>query len=65
LNLGENESDGDNVRQIKSAIRSDLENRFEEDIAKMLQEAAFLDPTFKKLNFLSQDENTDTIEGLS
>ena len=30
----------------------------------MLQEAAFLDPRFKNLAFLSQDENTDTIERL-
>ena len=30
----------------------------------MLQEAAFLDPRFKNVAFLSQDENTDTIETL-
>ena len=28
----------------------------------MLQEASFLDPRFKHLNFLSSDEKTDTIE---
>ena len=56
------ESDSENCKQIKTAIQSDLKEGYKEDTAKMLQEAAFLDPRFKHLNFLSSDEKTDVIE---
>ena len=56
------EGDSENSKQIKVAIQSDLKERYKWDTAKMLQEAAFLDPRFKHLNFLSSDEKTDTIE---
>ena len=60
--LDEKEGDSENSKQIKPAIQSDLKERYKGDTAKMLQEAAFLDPRFKHLNFLSSDEKTDTIE---
>ena len=60
--LDEKEGDSENSKQIKAAIQSDLKERYKGDTAKMLQEAAFLDPRFKHLNFLSSDEKTDTIE---
>ena len=44
------------------AIRFDLENCYRGDIVKILQEARIQD--LKNLTFLSQDENTDTIERL-
>ena len=60
--LDEKEGDSENSKQIKAAIWSDLKECYKGDTAKMLQEAAFLDPRFKHLNFLSSDEKTDTIE---
>ena len=60
--LNGKESDSDNWKQIKTAIQCDLKERYKGDTAKMLQEAAFLDPRFKHLNFLSSDEKTDTRE---
>ena len=44
------------------AIQSDLKERYVGDTAKLLKEATFLDPRFKQLNFLSDDERRDTIE---
>ena len=61
-NLDRKEDDGENLKQIKVAIQSDLKERYVGDTAKLLQEAAFLDPRFKQLNFLSDDERRDTIE---
>ena len=61
-NLDRKEDDCENLKQIKVAIQSDLQGRYVGDTAKLLQEAAFLDPRFKQLNFLSDDERRDTIE---
>ena len=61
-NLDRKEDDSKNLKQIKVAIQSDLKERSVGDTAKLLQEAAFLDPRFKQLNFLSDDERRDTIE---
>ena len=61
-NLDRKEDDSKNLKQIKVAIQSDLKERYVGDTAKLLQEAAFLDPRFKQLNFLSDDERRDTIE---
>ena len=61
-NRDRKEDDGENLKQIKVAIQSDLKERYVGDTAKLLQEAAFLDPRFKQLNFLSDDERRDTIE---
>ena len=61
-NLDRKDDDSDNIQQIKTTIRSDLKVRYTGDSAKMLQEAAYLDPRFKHLNFLSDDEKEDTIE---
>lgn len=60
--LNGKEGDSENSKQIKAAIQSDLKEHYKGDTAKMLQEAAFLNPRFKHLNFLSSDEKTDTIE---
>ena len=61
-NLDGKEGDSEDCEQIKTAIQSDLKEHYKGYTAKMLQEAAFLDPRFKHLNFLSNDEKTDTIE---
>jgi len=61
-NLDRKENDTANLKQMKEAIQSDLKERYIGDTAKLLQEAAFLDPRFKQLNFLADDERKDTIE---
>ena len=61
-NLDRKEDDSENLKQIKVAIQSDLKERYVGDTAKLLQEPAFLDPRFKQLNFLSDNERKDTIE---
>ena len=43
---------GQNLKQIKVAIQSDLKERYVGDTAKLLQEAAFLDPRFKQLDYI-------------
>lgn len=45
------ESDSENCKQIKTAIQSDLKERYKGDTTKMLQEAAFLDPDLNTLTF--------------
>jgi len=61
-NLDGKEDDSENLKQLKVAIQSDLKGRYVGDTAKLLQEVAFLDPRFKQLNFLSDDDKRDTIE---
>ena len=54
------EGDCENCKQIKTAIQSDIKECYKRHTAKTLQELAFLDPRFKNLNFLFNDE----IEGV-
>ena len=41
----------ENSKQVKYAIQSDLKENYKGDAARILQEAVFLDPRFKQLNF--------------
>ena len=59
---GKEEGDSENCKQIKTPVQSDQQEHYKGDTAKMLQEAGFLDPRFKHLNFLSNYEKIDTIE---
>jgi hypothetical protein len=56
--LHENTTDSPMLRKAKSVILKDLESRYTDtDKQRLLKISSFLDPRFKELNWLSQDEH--------
>jgi len=55
-NLDEKQDNSENTKQVKVEIQLDLKGCYVGDTAKLLQEAAFLNPRFKQLNFLPDDD---------
>ncbi|XP_034024641.1 zinc finger BED domain-containing protein 1-like [Thalassophryne amazonica] len=61
--LQENPSDSALVKEIKSAICEDLSKRYKDKQKDTLYVCAAMDPRFKALPFLSDDERQDIYEG--
>ena len=54
-------SDNSLTRTIKTTLLTDLENRYADELLKFLTKATLLDPRFKSLKFLSQEERKEVI----
>ena len=54
------EGDASFVRQVKNAVRTDLESRYQNDkVKRMLRIATYLDPRFKTLPFVDTSERLE------
>ena len=57
IHLIENPSDSNVMKQIKQVVKSDLEDRYSDPhLMMLLNKACFLDPRFKSLSFLSDED---------
>ena len=62
IHLIEKPSDSGVVKQIKQVIKSDLEDRyFDPHLMMLLNKACFLDPRFKSLSFLSNEDRKSVL----
>ncbi len=52
------------TRTIKKTILTDLQNRYVDETLQNLNKATLLDPQFKSLKFLSQEERKDVVSDL-
>ena len=58
----EKPSDSNIIKQIKQVVKSDLEDRYSDPhLMMLLNKACFLDPRFKSLSFLSDENRKDVI----
>ena len=63
--LMEKESDMELIKQMKEAMRKDLETRYSDSSTKLLLNmSSLLDPRLKKLNFLPVDEKSEAHDEL-
>ena len=63
--LMEKESDIELIKQMKEAMRKDLETRYSDSSTKLLLNvSSLLDPRLKKLNFLPDDEKSEAHDEL-
>ena len=57
IHLIENPSDSNVMKQIKQVVKSELEDRYSDPhLMMLLNKACFLDPRFKSLSFLSDED---------
>ena len=62
IHLVEKPSDSNIMKQIKQVVKSDLEDRYSDpNLMMLLNKACFLDPRFKSLSFLSDEDRKDVL----
>ena len=65
VHLIEKPSDSNIIKQIKQVVKSDLEDRYSDPhLMMLLNKACFLDPRFKSLSFLSDENRKDVIRSV-
>ena len=61
VHLIEKPSDSSVMKQIKQVVKSDLENDYSDPHHMLLNKACFLDPRFKSLSFLSDEDRKSVL----
>ena len=65
VHLIEKPSDSNIIKQIKQVVKSDLEDCYSDPhLVMLLNKACFLDPRFKSLSFLSDENRKDAIRSV-
>ena len=65
IHLIDKPSDLNVIKQIKQVVKSDLEDRYSDShLMMLLNKACFLDPRFKSLSFLSEENRKDVIRSV-
>ena len=65
VHLIEKPSDSNVIKQIKQVVKSDLKDRYSDShLMMLLNKACLLDPRFKSLSFLSEENRKDVIRSV-